>query len=477
VRGGLYRKALAGGSYGGRRLGYVTGIETLPDGRQVSAPVLDPDRHDFIRTGFALYATGEYSLSHLADELYRLGLRSQPVKGRPSGKVGVAAWQRMLRNPYYTGQLVYKRGTPEQQVFEGRHPQLIDPDTFAQVQSLLSEKRVSGERSQKHRHYLRGSIFCGECGRRLVYGLSRSCTGKRYAYYFCVGRVKGTSCTMRTNINPQLIEQAIQRYYVERPVQLTPKQAQRRTEAIEALVAVSQQAVTQVREAKTRLIRALEAKQDALVDMRFSEKSISTSVFKRKQATLDDELEAAHTSLAETEGALQLGSEHLRIALELAENVAEVYKDGDEQLKRSYNQAFFRKLYVTPEWDEDASRMVAKITGAELTEPYALLLANDLATDVLAEAETIKAQAAQRAPKGRSGPAKPFVLGPSSYFVKMAEGGRFELPRRGLPACRFSRPVHSTALPPFQVRDERLSSAGGAPDRVRRRVRGVSGEW
>ncbi len=30
-----------------------------------------------------------------------------------------------------------------------------------------------------------------------------------------------------------------------------------------------------------------------------------------------------------------------------------------------------------------------------------------------------------------------------------AEGGRFELPRP-LRACRFSRPVHSTALPPLQ---------------------------
>jgi hypothetical protein len=40
-----------------------------------------------------------------------------------------------------------------------------------------------------------------------------------------------------------------------------------------------QKAVTQVREAKTRLIRALEAKQDALVEMRFSENSISASVF------------------------------------------------------------------------------------------------------------------------------------------------------------------------------------------------------
>ncbi len=457
VRGGLYQKAKVGGSYGGRRLGYVKSVEQLPDGRQVSTPALDPDRHHFMTLAFQLYASGEYSISQLVAELYRAGLRSYPTRRYPEGKVGTAALQRLLRNPYYTGQLVYKRGTPDEQVFDGRHPQLIDQVTFDLVQTRLDEKRVAGERPQKRCHYLRGSVFCGDCGHRLVYGFSRGKSGQRYPYFFCVSRTRGSDCAMHTSINPKFIEQAIQRYYIERPVQLTPEQVQRRTAAIEALVAVSQQAVTQVKEAKVRLIRALEAKQDALVDMRFTEKSVSASVFKRKQATLDDELDAAHASLAETEGALLLNSEHLRVALELAEDVAGVYRAGAEQLKRSYNQAFFRKLYVLPEWDEDAGQMVVRVTGAELTEPYALLLAGGLAENVLAEAEAIKAQAAERAPESRSGSPKPFAS-ECSYFVKLAEGERFELSVRQSGAQRFSRPPHSTALPPLQGDTPRLLS-------------------
>jgi site-specific DNA recombinase len=429
VRGGLHRKAMAGGSYGGRRLGYVKSIEQLPDGRQVSAPALDPDRHHFVTLAFELYDSGEYSISQLVRELYRLGLRSYPTRRYPEGKVGTAALQRLLRNPYYAGQLVYKRGTPDEQVFEGRHPRLTDLETFARVQARLDEKRVAGERPQKRRHYLRGSVFCGDCGHRLIYGLSRGKSGQRYPYFFCVSRTRGSSCTMHASISPKLIEQAIQRYYVERPVQLSAKQVQRRTEAIEALVAVSQQAVRQVRDAKTRLIRALEAKQDALVDMRFAEQSISPSVFKRKQDALEAELAAAHDSLAETEGALQLDAEHLRLALELAENVAGVYRAGTDQLKRSYNQAFFKRLLIMPEWDEDSGQMVVRVTSAELTEPYALLLADNLAEDMLAEAEAIKAQAAQRAPESQSGSPKPFAAA-CSNFVKLAEGEGFEPPRR-----------------------------------------------
>jgi site-specific DNA recombinase len=450
VKVGIRQKAKEGGSYGGRRLGYARTVEILPDGRQVTGIGLDPDRHHFISLAFQLYASGEYPLSKLSAELYRLGLRSQGTRNCPAGKVGVAALQRMLRNPYYAGQLVYKRGTPAEQVFEGRHQPLIDQATFDIVQTRLDEKRTAGERPQKHRHYLRGTVFCGDCGERLVYGLSRSCTGKRYAYYFCIGRVKGTACTMRSNINPELIEQAIQRYYATRPVQLTAEQVQRRTEAIEALVAVSQQAVMQVKDAKTRLIQALEAKQDALVDMRFTEKSISASVFKRKQAVLEAELAAAQDSLTETETTLQLNAEHLRLALELAEDAALVYQSASEAIKRGYNQAFFRKLYVLPEWDEPQGQMVIKVTGAELTAPYAVLLEADLDKHVSAEVKAIQAQAAKKAPESRPGSPKPFELGASSYFVKMAEGERFELSVRQSGAQRFSRPPHSTALPPLQ---------------------------
>lgn len=151
VKGGLYRTAQAGGSYGGRRLGYIRAIEQLPDGRQ-------EDRH----------------------------LR------RPA-----AAAQ-----PFYAGLIVYKRGTPDERTFEGRHPALIDRETFARVQTRLDEKRVAGEYPRVRQHYLCGSIFCGDCGQRLTYGISTGKKGRGYPYYFCSARINGTHCTQRANLRP-----------------------------------------------------------------------------------------------------------------------------------------------------------------------------------------------------------------------------------------------------------------------------------
>lgn len=120
---------------------------------------------------------------------------------------------RLLRDPYYLGLVPYKPGTPDAQIFPGRHEALTDEETYEAVQALLDEHRVSVERSQKHQHYLKGSVFCGECGRRLLFWPSRSKSGRHYEYFFCGSRMRGGGCTMRRNISPHLIENAIARYY------------------------------------------------------------------------------------------------------------------------------------------------------------------------------------------------------------------------------------------------------------------------
>jgi site-specific DNA recombinase len=436
VKRSIYRKAKNGGTYGWTRLGYLNEVDKLPDGRRVSIAVPDPERHHFLTLAFQLYASGEYSISQLVGELYRLGLRSRPRTQRPPQQVNNTSLQRILRDAYYAGWIVYKRGTKDEQVFEGRHEPLIDQATFDRVQSLLSEKRVAKERNQTRRHYLRGSVYCGDCGHRLVYGLSRGKSGRRYPYFFCVSRSRGSACTMHTSMAPKLIEQAIQRHYREHPVELTAEDVQKRTAAIEALAAVSQQAIAQVRTAKTELIAKLKAQQKRLLRLHAEEgDDISGDAFREERTRMHDEIVAAEQSLIETENRLTIETEHVKMALELAEDVTQVYAQADAPTKRSLNQAFFTKLYLLPEWDEDQEQTIVQVACAELTEPYALLLADDLVAGVTAEVEAITAKAAQqdtkRAPESQIASPKPAAAG-CSYFDQMAERAGFE------PAMEFN---------------------------------------
>jgi site-specific DNA recombinase len=154
--------------------------DPLADGRRVAIVTTDPERGPLITFAFQLYATGEYSIAQLAAELERLGLRSRPSAKRVSKPLYKAIVQRVLRNPYYVGKLIYRRGSKDEQVFDGRHEPLIDPETFERVQTLLDEKRVAGERPRVRQHYLRGSVFCGECGNRLPFGISTGKNGRKY---------------------------------------------------------------------------------------------------------------------------------------------------------------------------------------------------------------------------------------------------------------------------------------------------------
>ncbi len=430
VKRGLRQKASVGGTYGPARLGYLNTVDELPDGRRVAIVTIDPERGHFITLAFKLYASGEYSIAQLAAELERLGLRSRPTAKRVPKKLGTTVVQRLLRNDYYVGQLVYKRGTKDEQVFDGRHEPLIDQDTFDCVQTLLDGKRVAGERARIRQHYLRGSVFCGECGGRLTFAISTGRNGSKYPYFFCSGRVNGTACTARANIRPELIERAIERHYAT--VELPPARLKRGKAAIRALAEVSQDALRQVQDAKQGLIAKLEARQDKLLEMRFDEKSIPAALFKRKQKQLQSELDAAHESLAETEGRMTIDREQLELALELAGNVQAVYMAADEQTRRGYNQAFFRKLLITAEWDDDPAGTSVHVSGAELTPPYALLLVEDL----FEQAET-EAQAILAGTQNRAGSAGERSSGPVSIYEQMAEREGFEPSNEVTPVTRF----------------------------------------
>jgi hypothetical protein len=116
VSRGLFTKASNGGTYGPTKTGYINDIDRLPNGSHVRIVKPDPERAHFITLGFDRFATGDYTISELVDEMYDLGFRSRPIGRDPGGrKVGTSSWHRILRDRYYLGLLIYKpwqaRGT------------------------------------------------------------------------------------------------------------------------------------------------------------------------------------------------------------------------------------------------------------------------------------------------------------------------------------------------------------------------------
>lgn len=163
---------------GGAPLGYLN-KRRFDDGREVRTITVDPERAEHIIWAFDTYATGEWSVTRLAGrgsgwrcdgaELEARGLTTRPGPNTPAGPLTVNG----LHRPYYKG-VVVLNGVEH----TGRHEPLIDAVTWASVQDILTSRR-NGKRSRAHDHYLKGTVFCLECGRRLIVQRTRTKTSLR----------------------------------------------------------------------------------------------------------------------------------------------------------------------------------------------------------------------------------------------------------------------------------------------------------
>lgn len=66
---------------------------------------------------------------------------------------------------------------------------------------------------QVHDHYLKDTIYCGQCGERLIITNARNRHGNVYPYFVCSGRHSGkTECTRQAMLIED-VERLIEKYY------------------------------------------------------------------------------------------------------------------------------------------------------------------------------------------------------------------------------------------------------------------------
>jgi DNA invertase Pin-like site-specific DNA recombinase len=152
------QKVKNGGSVAQAKLGYLNVREPKPGGGEIRTIAVDDERSPFVRLAFELYATGDFTLADLSDELYDRGLRSRATALHAAGQVSINKLSQMLHDRYYLGYVSY-----EGEEYQGRHQPLIDHELFDRVQTIADARSAADERRRVHHHYLKGSVFCGRC--------------------------------------------------------------------------------------------------------------------------------------------------------------------------------------------------------------------------------------------------------------------------------------------------------------------------
>jgi DNA invertase Pin-like site-specific DNA recombinase len=401
IKKGLRQKHENGGTPFKPPVGYRS-KRTLNGNQDIRTVIVDKERAPFIQEAFDLYATGNWTTRTLAEHLKQRGLRSRETPKVPARPLRLTGIQEMLRNPYYIGIVVYcgKR-------VPGRHKRLIDPDTFDRVQALLSARSVAGDRPHKHQHYLRGTLYCAECGGRLLYSKHRG-NGGVYEYFCCIGRRtrrQGGTCKSR-HYHAQQIEDAIAEHYrtvhVPKPVR-EAIWADVRRDADERTAVVAKDI-----ERHQRKIKTLTDNQARLVQLSY-QGLVTNEVLASEQQRLEAEklqaqrlLDAAELHARDIESALDG-------ALAKSKTPHATYLASTPLERRLLNQTFFKRILVGEE---------GAIKDVELTPVYAALAAWEPS---LGQPQPPKAAPSARRP--RCANPDPFSWGQGSHNDVMVDRG------------------------------------------------------
>ena len=356
VKKGMGEKVKSGGTPTRAPLGYLN-IRRMDDkGREERTVVLDEERAPLIKLAFEEYATGNWTVNDLAEHLAACGLTTRATPRIPSVPVDKRVLNTVLVNPYYKGVVTYK-GVE----YAGNHPALVATDVWQQVQDVLAS-HVNGERTREHPHFLKGSLYCRQCGSRMIVTYAKARSGVRYPYFICAGRhsKREKDCKQKAVLIDEVerqVEQIYDRYslspelrkYLEKYLQTNIKDEQEKYEA----------ELGGLRREKDKL----ERKRKKLLEAHYND-AIPLDLMKSEQQKIAKQLLAIEHQM-KIYGQIFAGvSESISKALELIEDCGLTYRLVDDRYKKMLNQAIFSKLWV----GEDGN------VTAEFREPFNMLI-------------------------------------------------------------------------------------------------------
>jgi site-specific DNA recombinase len=376
VMKGMTQKARSGGTVGRAPIGYRNFRTTDGEGRESRTVVIDDERAPMIKRAFELYATGDWTISNLVDYLNERGLTTVSTPKLASKPILEGLLHKVLINPYYKGQTRFQ-GVE----YEGRHEALVDDLTWQRVQDVLAS-HVNGERLRKHPHFLKSTVFCGQCGERLLVQHSTSGSGLVYPYFYCSGRQsKRTKCTQKAVLIYE-VEQKLEDHYLQ--IQLE----QSFRNSVEKMIREEFQKTKAQNEGELQILKRerekLERQREKLMEAHYAG-AIPVDLLGQEQERIGRALGQITSTLSATQTKFETVENNLQQALDLTVDCGVAYKNAPEHIKRMFNQAFFEKVLVVGVVENPGDVRVE----AKLRPPFDVLLGSKLKSF---EAEVREAQ-------------------------------------------------------------------------------------
>ena len=217
---------------------------------------------------------------------------------------------------------------------------MIPDPLFSSVQDVLRAHDIAGVRQRRHDHYLKGLLYCGECGRRLSLTLAKG----KYLYFYCLGQRGPAQTGCR---QPYVLagdaEGLVEELYGR--VQLPPSWVQKVTEELEAEIVERQAEASANRVVLAKKLAKLADERQKLLQA-FYVNAIPLELLKEEQDRVTREEQAAKAELDVIEEDLAGWQDVLRMAIQLAGNCRAAYLKARPSIRRRFYEVVLEAVYV-----------------------------------------------------------------------------------------------------------------------------------
>ena len=338
VKKGLGEKVKGGGTIGRAPLGY-TNVRRIDDkGREERTVELDPERAPLVKLAFEEYATGNWTISDLADHLAACGLTTRSTPKIPSEPINKKSLNKLLTNPYYKGVVRYN-GVE----YDGIHEPLASEEDWNKVQQVLAS-HINGERTLKHPHFLKSSIYCGECGSRMIVSNEKKKNGIVYPYFVCGGRhsKRSPDCKMRA-VLIDVVEKKVEQIYDS--LSVPPDIREQLQAALKNVIENERRKSAAELDGLQKEKAKLEHRRKKLLEAHYND-AIPLDLMKSEQKEISKKLSAIDFDIKMHNTTFDEIMDNLEAALDLIEDCGRTYRAAPAHTKRLLNQAIFKRLVV-----------------------------------------------------------------------------------------------------------------------------------
>jgi site-specific DNA recombinase len=361
---GMLKKAEFGGTPGPSPVGYRN-IRDRIDGKDIGIVVLDEPRAAHIRWAFQTFAHGQHTLRQLTDELTDRGFTMPATVRLPERPASIQQVHKILHNRYYLGRVTFS-GVE----YPGRHEPLIDEPTFQLVQSLLASRNLAGDKPQTRPHPLKGTIYCGRCGRRFGIAYANG-HGGQYPYFYCLGRQQDPSACPQRYVAVDRVEAAVAQHWSNYRL-IDARRQELRAAVLELFHTQNAGAEQEIASQQARIAAVRHEQQKA--KEAYYHDAMTIAEFKEEQQRHTRELAAADAIIQQHLTSLESIEAGVDELLQLTNDPVAFYEAAPDNIKRMLLQTVFEKIWIVDE----------QVVGVDLARPFTEVLTVEAQLDLRA---------------------------------------------------------------------------------------------